>query len=195
MASPPVRQPRFTRICPHTVLTSIVSRLRIERSMQRRRTPSVPVSAKINSSTLPTSRGRTRAPSVTPGRSFFIWTGVMNTSRHPSSIRRSRTNPSVSPVTSSTFVSSNTTDSSCASAEDSPIKTRRMFARGAKSMLPPPDPILSIVIAGSGPNESARTLTKAAPVGVVSSASIGTAASGMPRRISAVPGAGTGQMP
>ena len=75
------------------------------------------------------------------------------------------------------------------------MKIRSTFARSGNVMVPQPHPIDSIVIAGSGPNPSASTFTIAAPVGVVSSASIGTTVSGMPFRISAVPGVGTGQIP
>ena len=76
-----------------------------------------------------------------------------------------------------------------------PMKIRSTFARSGNVLVPQPQPIASIVIAGIGPKLSARVFAIAAPVGVVNSDSIGMSASGIPLRISAVPGAGIGQIP
>lgn len=58
-------------------------------------------------------------------------------------------------------------------ADALPMKILRMFARLGKSLTPQPQPISEMVKAGMGPKASASVLTIAAPVGVVSSASMG----------------------
>ena len=157
--------------------------------------PSVPVSANTRSSQRATTSGRHRTLSTTPGRSFFICTGVTKTSSAPADCNRSRTWPIVSPGTSSRFVSSITTCSVSAQTLAVPMKIRSTLARSGNVFVPQPQPIASMVIAGIGPKLSARVFAIAAPVGVVSSDSIGISASGIPLRISAVPGAGIGQIP
>ena len=55
-----------------------------------------------------------------------------------------------------------------------------MFACSGSSRVPAPRPIVSIVMAGSGPNRSTTVVRIAAPVGVVSSISTVDSASGTP---------------
>ena len=69
------------------------------------------------------------------------------------------------------------------------------FAYPSGSRVPAPTPIRSTVIAGCGPQEVARVVSRAAPVGVQSSIAGEPAApayDGAPRSSSATAGGGTG---
>ena len=76
-----------------------------------------------------------------------------------------------------------------------PTKSLRILACSGTSRVPAPRPIDSIVSAGSDVNRSTTVARIAAPVGVVISPSTIDSASGTPRKISAVAGAGSGIRP
>ena len=69
------------------------------------RTPSAVVSRTIASATARASSGRASADSTTPGRPFFICTGVVQTSRAPAAKARAAASGTSSPGVSSRFVS------------------------------------------------------------------------------------------
>src|SRR5439155_5307718 len=79
----------LTRTRPRGVSTSRIDRLRSIRPSRLTRTPIVEDSAKSRSTTAGARRGSQRAVTSTPGRPFFICTGVRKTSAAPLSKRAS----------------------------------------------------------------------------------------------------------
>ena len=107
----------------------------------------------------------------TPGRPFFICTGVKKASFAPCASSRSRSGPRSCGTASSSSVSSTRTRSPLDAAASSPTIRRSTFGRPFVSRPPAPWPVDSIRIRGSGPYSVACAVTRRAPVGVSSSPS------------------------
>ena len=121
---------------------------------------------------------------MNPGRSFFIWIGVTQTSSAPSANRRSLAYPKTSGVESSMFDSKMTLSNSAATPRldamastsarvpsapgaslDSPIHSPTTFGGSTESRLPAPYPQRDTDITARS-RWSASVATIAAPVGV-----------------------------
>ena len=81
--SNPSRRPRFARTGPHGVYTVTPSRVNFDRCAVVRRTPNVPVSRNRIVSNTVSALSEASTLNSTPGRFFFIWIGVANTSSAP----------------------------------------------------------------------------------------------------------------
>lgn len=110
----------------------------------------------------------------------------------PASNSASSAKPTASAVMSSRLQDSSAISSPVSAV--SPRKARMQLAR-SKSFLPIPYPIFDVVITGISRNSLTKCFKRAAPVGVQSSPCTWVLYAGIPCKIWAVAGAGTGRIP